>query len=348
MLPRPFRPSPRPGRLALAVALAALSGPRAAEACTSYLVTRGASVDGSTMLSYAADSHVRYGELYFRRGGTWPAGSRVALRHRDDDRPLGDIPQAPRTYDVVGFMNENQVAIGESTFGGREELRDPTGGIDYGSLMFLAMDRSRTAREAIRTIAELVAEHGYASTGESFSIGDPDEVWIMEIVGKGSDLVEDRKKKTKVNRDRGAVWVAIRIPDGHVSAHANHARITTFPLENGTTSISSRSFERLSDPRVEVVYAHDVVDFARRKGYFTGRDEEFRFADAYAPIDFGAARFCEARASRTSPRCGGGSPPRSEGSSGSASTTPRAASTCRSPAASRGSPRASPSGTETS
>lgn len=294
LLRRPFLSQVRLAAL-VACVLAALAAPRAAEACTSYLITRGASVDGSTMISYAADSHVRYGELYFRRGGTWPAGSRVALRHRDDDRPLGEIPQAPRTYDVVGFMNENQVAIGESTFGGREELRDPNGGIDYGSLMFLAMDRSRTAREAIRTIAELVAEHGYASTGESFSIGDPDEVWIMEIVGKGSDLVEDRKTKSKVNRDRGAVWVAVRVPDGHVSAHANHARITTFPLENGTTSISSRSFEKLADPGVEVVYAHDVVDFARRKGYFSGRDEEFRFADAYAPIDFGAARFCEAR-----------------------------------------------------
>lgn len=247
------------------------------------------------MVTYSADSHVRYGELYLRRGGTWPAGTTVKLFDRGDARPRGEIPQAAKTYNVIGFMNEKQVAIGESTFGGRKELEDKTGIVDYGSLMFLAMDRSRTAREAIRTIAELVAEHGYASTGESFSIGDPDEVWIMEIIGKGTDLVLDKKSGKQVNRDKGAVWVAIRIPDGQISAHANHARITTFPLENGTTSISSRHLGRLSDPRVEVVYSHDVVDFARRKGYFNGRDEEFRFADTYAPMDFGAARFCEVR-----------------------------------------------------
>ncbi len=287
----------RRGRIAPSVVcvLASLAAPRPAEACTNFLVTRGASVDGSTMISYSADSHVRYGELYLRRGGTWPAGTTVKLFDRGDARPLGEIPQAAQTYNVIGFMNENQVAIGESTFGGRKELEDKTGVVDYGSLMFLSMDRARTARDAIRVIAELVAEHGYASTGESFSIGDPDEVWIMEIIGKGTDLVLDRKSGKRLNRDKGAVWVAIRIPDGHVSAHANHARITTFPLENGSTSISSRHLERLSDPRVEVVYSHDVVDFARRKGYFTGRDEEFRFADAYAPMDFGAARFCEVR-----------------------------------------------------
>jgi dipeptidase len=297
MQTRPSRPSFRRGRLALPVfcILAFQATPRPAEACTNFLVTRGASVDGSTMITYSADSHVRYGELYLRRGGTWPEGTKVALRDRGDSRPLGEIPQAAQTYNVIGFMNENQVAIGESTFGGRKELEDKTGIVDYGSLMFLAMDRARTARDAIQVIAELVAEHGYASTGESFSIGDPDEVWIMEIIGKGTDLVVDQKSNKHVNRDKGAVWVAIRIPDGHVSAHANHARITTFPLENGTTSITSRHLERLSDPRVEVVYSHDVVDFARRKGYFTGRDEEFRFADVYAPMDFGAARFCEVR-----------------------------------------------------
>lgn len=297
MTTRPSRPSPRRHRIALPVccALATLAAPRPAAACTNFLVTRGASVDGSTMITYSADSHVRYGELYLRRGGTWPAGTTVKLFDRGDARPLGEIPQAAKTYNVIGFMNENQVAIGESTFGGRKELEDKTGVVDYGSLMFLSMDRARTAREAIRVIAELVAEHGYASSGESFSIGDPDEVWIMEIVGKGTDLALDRKSGKQVNRDKGAVWVAVRIPDGHVSAHANHARITSFPLENGTTSISSRHLEKLSDPRVEVVYSHDVVDFARRKGYFTGRDEEFRFADTYAPMDFGAARFCEVR-----------------------------------------------------
>lgn len=290
-------PTSRSARILASVfcGLLPLAAPQPAEACTNFLVTRGASADGSTMITYSADSHVRYGELYFRRGGEWPAGTTVKLFDRGDARPLGEIPQAPKTWNVIGFMNENQVAIGESTFGGRKELEDKTGIVDYGSLMFLSMDRARTAREAIRVIAELVAEHGYASTGESFSIGDPDEVWIMEIIGKGTDLVLDKKSRKQVNRDKGAVWVAIRIPDGHVSAHANHARITTFPLANGTTSITSRDLARLSDPSVEVVYSHDVVDFARRKGYFTGRDEDFSFADAYAPMDFGAARFCEAR-----------------------------------------------------
>jgi len=297
MKTRPSGPSSRRNRIvpSVCLCLTTLATPRPAEACTNFLVTRGASVDGSTMITYSADSHVRYGELYLRRGGTWPAGTTVRLFDRGDARPLGEIPQAAETYNVIGFMNENQVAIGESTFGGRKELEDKTGVVDYGSLMFLSMDRARTARDAIRVIAELVAEHGYASSGESFSIGDPDEVWIMEIIGKGTDLVLDRKSGKQVNRDKGAVWVAVRIPDGYVSAHANHARITSFPLENGTTSISSRHLEKLSDARVEVVYSHDVVDFARRKGYFTGRDEEFRFADVYAPMDFGAARFCEVR-----------------------------------------------------
>lgn len=298
MQSRPTRPAPRRRRKVvplLGCALALLAAPRPAAACTNFLVTRGASVDGSTMITYSADSHVRYGELYRRRGGEWPAGTTVKLFDRGTARPLGEVPQAARTYDVIGFMNENQVAIGESTFGGRKELEDRTGIVDYGSLMFLSMDRARTAREAIRVIAELVAEHGYASTGESFSIGDPDEVWIMELIGKGTDLVFDRKLRKEVNRDKGAAWVAIRIPDGHISAHANHARITTFPLANGTTSITSRELEKLSDPAVEVVYSHDVVEFARRKGYFSGRDEDFSFADAYAPMDFGAARFCEAR-----------------------------------------------------
>lgn len=266
-----------------------------AGACTSYLVTRGASVDGSTMISYAADSHVRYGQLYLRRGGEWPEGTTVQLQYRGSMKPLGEIPQAPRTYTVIGFMNENQVAIGESTFGGRPELQDTTGLVDYGSLMHLAMDRARNAREAIKIMAELVAEYGYYSTGESFSIGDPDEVWIMEMMGKGTDLVFDEEKQEHVNRNKGAVWVAIRIPDGSISAHANHSRITSFPLENGRTSISSRNLDRIFDPRVEVVYAHDVITFARTQGYFSGSDEDFSFSDAYAPMDFGAARFCEVR-----------------------------------------------------
>jgi dipeptidase len=264
-------------------------------ACTNFLVTRGASVDGSTMISYAADSHIRYGELYFRPAANWPAGSTVTLYDRGTAEPLGSIPQVAHTYQTIGFMNEHQLAIGETTFGGRGELVDTMAVADYGSLMFLALQRARTAREAIRVIAELVEAHGYASTGESFSIGDPNEVWIMEIIGKGMELKADRKTGEVRNTRKGAVWVAVRIPDGYVSAHANHARITGFPLENGSTSISSRSWDQLDAPGLEVIYAHDVISFARSAGYFAGLDASFSFSDVYAPLDFGAARFCELR-----------------------------------------------------
>jgi dipeptidase len=264
-------------------------------ACTNYLVTRGASVDGSTMITYAADSHIRYGELYWRPAATWPAGSMITLYDRGTAKPLGQIPQPAQTYQVIGFMNEHQVAIGETTFDGRKELFDSTGIVDYGSLMFLALQRSTSAREAIKVIAELMDTYGYASTGESFSIGDPNEVWIMELIGKGTKMVTDKKSKKTYNANKGAVWVAVRIPDGYISAHANHARITTFPLENGKTSISSKNLSNIFNPEVEVVYAHDVISFARTAKYFDGKDSEFSFSDVYAPLDFGAARFCELR-----------------------------------------------------
>lgn len=264
-------------------------------ACTNYLVTKGASVDGSTMISYAADSHIRYGELYWRPAANWPEGSMVTLYDRGTAKPLGQIPQVSQTYQVIGFMNEFQVAIGETTFDGRTELVDTTGIVDYGSLMFLALQRSKTAREAIKTIADLVEKYGYASSGESFSIADPNEVWIMEIIGKGNRMVTDKTSGQLVNADKGAVWVAIRIPDGYISAHANHARITSFPAENGKSSISSKNWKLINLPDVEVIYAHDVISFARRKGYFTGKDNEFSFSDVYAPLNFGAARFCELR-----------------------------------------------------
>ncbi|MEI6348976.1 MAG: C69 family dipeptidase [Bacteroidota bacterium] len=264
-------------------------------ACTSYLITKGASTDGSTMISYAADSHVRYGELYWRKGGSWPEGSMVKLYDRSSKKFMGEIPQAKQTYNVIGFMNENQVSIGETTFGGLPMLDDTTGTIDYGSLMFLAMDRAKTAREAIKIIGELVEKYGYYGGGESFSIGDPNEVWIMEIVGKGTELVLDPKSKTMINKNKGALWVAIRIPDGYISAHANQARITTFALENGKTSISSKNLNKINIPTIEVVYAYDVIQFARQKKLFTGKDAEFSFSDTYAPITFDAARFSEIR-----------------------------------------------------
>lgn len=275
--------------------IALLAFPLLSEACTNYLVTKGASTDGSTMISYAADSHIRYGELYWRAAADWPGGSLVTLYDRGTAEPLGQIPQVPHTYQVIGFMNEHQVAIGETTFGGREELTDTTGIADYGSLMFLALQRAKTAREAIQVIGELVEKFGYASSGESFSIGDPNEVWIMEIIGKGNRMVLDKKSGKMINADKGAVWVAIRIPDGYISAHANHARITYFPLDNGSNSISSKNFKHLNKPDIETIYAHDVISFAKTKGYFTGKDSEFSFSDVYAPVNFEAARFCELR-----------------------------------------------------
>lgn len=267
----------------------------AATPCTNFMVTRGASADGSTMVTYAADSHIRYGELYWKPAGNWPAGSMITLYDRGTARPLGEIPQAPVTYQVIGFMNEHQVSIGESTFDGRKELHDTTGIVDYGSLMFLALQRSKTAREAIKVIAELMNEYGYASTGESFSIGDPNEVWYMELIGKGVDLQTDRKTKQTFNANKGAVWVAMRIPDGYISAHANAARITTFPLADGKKSVTSKEMDKIFQPDVEVIYAHDIISFARKQGYFEGSDHEFSFSDAYAPLDFGAARFCDLR-----------------------------------------------------
>jgi dipeptidase len=264
-------------------------------ACTSYLVTKGASADGSTMISYAGDSHIRYGQIYFFPRAQWPEGSMVTIYDRSSNRPLGQIPQPAETYQVTGFMNEFQVAIGESTFGGRRELRDTTGMIDWGSIMFLALQRSKTAREAVKVMAELLDAYGYYSSGQSYSIADPNEVWIMEIIGKGVSLQTDRRTRVQSNVNRGAVWVARRIPDGYISAHANHSRITQFPMENGTTSISSKNMNLIHQPDVEVVYAHDVISFAREKGYFSGADADFSFSDAYAPLDFGAARFCELR-----------------------------------------------------
>ncbi|MGE0021331.1 MAG: dipeptidase [Draconibacterium sp.] len=264
-------------------------------ACTNFLVTKGATVDGSTIISYAADSHIRYGELYYSPSRHWPAGSLVTIYDRSTAKPLGQIPQIEYTYQTIGFMNEHQLAIGESTFGGRPELVDTTGIMDYAALMFIALQRAKTAREAIKVIAELVEKHGYASSGESFSIGDKNEVWIMEIIGKGTEWQTDKKTKQSFNSQKGAVWVAVKIPDGYISAHANHARITQIPAEDGKQSISSKILNKIFNPEVEVVFAHDAISFAREKGYFSGADADFSFSDVYAPLTFDAARFCEIR-----------------------------------------------------
>jgi len=249
-------------------------------ACSNFLVTKGATVDGSSMISYSADSHTLFGELYYWPAATYPAGAMLDVYEWDTGKFMGKIKQAAQTYNVVGNMNEYQVAIGETTFGGREELMDTAAIMDYGSLIYIALQRSKTAREAIQVITSLMAEYGYASSGESFSISDPNEVWIMEMVAKGKPVVtKDKKGRVTVKHNKGAVWVAIRIPDGYISGHANHARITTFPL---------------NDPE-NCLYSPDVITFAREKGLFKGEDKDFSFSDIYAPLDFGGARFCEAR-----------------------------------------------------
>lgn len=246
----------------------------ASDACTNVLITKGASKDGSVMVTYSADSHTLYGELYHTPANMFPKGSKLKIFEWDSGRYMGEIAQIEKPFSTMGNMNEHQLIITETTFGGREELVDTTGLMDYGSLIYITLQRAKTAREAIRTIADLVAEYGYASSGESFSIADKDEVWIMEMIGKGTKL-----NKKGVNTNKGANWVAIRIPDGYVSAHANQSRITSFPL---------------NDPE-NCMYEKNVINFAREAGLFNGKDEEFSFCDTYAPADFSALRGCEAR-----------------------------------------------------
>lgn len=265
------------------------------QACTNYLVTKGASVDGSTMITYAADSHVLYGELYHWSAGVYPAGTLMDIHEWDTGKYLGKIEQAQRTYNVVGNMNEFQVAIGETTFTGLAELQDTTGIMDYGSLIYTTLQRATSARDAIRIIVELTTKYGYYSTGESFSIADKDEVWIMELIGKGMNMKKDKKTGEMVNANKGILWVALRIPDGYVSGHANQARIMTFPLANGKQSVTSKDMNKIMDPEVEVIYAEDVITFARDKGLYKGDDVNFSFSDTYAPVDFGGARFCDLR-----------------------------------------------------
>ncbi len=258
-------------RLLLTFAL--LAGTATAFACTNFIVTKGASTDGSVMVTYAADSHQLYGALYKHNGGKQKS-KMLAVNEWDTGRYLGLIEQIPVTYSTVGNMNEHSLIITETTYGGRHELEDKSGIMDYGSLIYIALQRAKTAREAIAVIVELANKYGYASSGESFSIADADEAWIMELIGKGSKL--DAKGN---NLRKGIVWVARRIPDGYVSGHANQARISTFPLND----------------KENCLYAEDVISFAREMGYFNGKDEEFSFCDAYAPVDFGALRGCEAR-----------------------------------------------------
>ena len=236
-----------------------------ADACTSFLVGKKASADGSTMITYCADSHTLYGDIEHTPAADHKPGDLRKVYDWDSGKYLTSIPQPAHTYGVNGNMNELGVAITESTWGGRHET-EGSGLIDYGSLIFIALERARTAREAVDIMTSLVKEYGYASEGESFSIADPNEVWIMDLVGKGK-------------ADKGAVWVARRLPDDCIAGHANAPRIHKFPLND----------------KKNTLYSPDVISFAREAGYFNGKDEDFDFAEAYGDMDASAARTCDAR-----------------------------------------------------
>lgn len=245
-------------------AAAILTAVPQSDACTSLIVSRGASVDGSTMITYAADSHTLFGELYNQPAADHHQGAMREVFDWDSGLYRGEIREAAHTYATIGNMNEHGLTISESTWGGRPEL-EGSGLIDYGSLIYITLQRARTAREAINVMTGLVGEYGYASEGESFSIADADEVWIMEMIGKGK-------------ADKGAVWVVRLVPDGYISGHANHSRIHKFPLDDPNT-----------------LYSPDVISFARSQGYFSGEDKDFDFSRAYAVTDAGALRGCDAR-----------------------------------------------------
>lgn len=244
-----------------------IAGYHNADACTNLIAGKKATTDGSVMVTYAADSHNLYGMLTHTPAQKHPKGAMRKVVEWDTGKPLGEIPQPAETYNVVGNINEHQLAIGESTWGGHKELEDTTGNsiIDYGSLMQIALERCKTAREAVDLMGELVNKYGYASSGESFSIADKDEVWVMEMIGKGAE--------------KGAVWIAVRIPDDAISGHANEPRIRKVNMKD----------------KENVKYSKDVISFARKRGYFNGKDEDFSFADAYENHTVDTRRGCDAR-----------------------------------------------------
>ena len=272
-----------------------------ATACTNLIVSKGASVDGSTFITYAADSHTRYGQLRYHAGGDHPLGETVKLYNYGSLKFQIEIPQVSHTYRVVGFINECQLAIGETTWGGIAPLdKGNAEGIDYGNLIYLALQRARDCREAIQVMAQLVETFGYSDGGESFSLADPNEVWIFEITSKG-------------HYEKGAVWVARRVPDGYICGHANQARITTFPQEPAKwkkkgphPAISSKHLEYIFSSEVECVYSADVASFARKQGLFDGKDADFSYADTYNPLTFSGLRACEARVYAMFNRCADG------------------------------------------
>ena len=266
-----------------------------AVACTNLIVSKGATTDGSTFITYAADSHTRYGQLRYCPATDHPEGATLKLYNYGSLKFQIEIAQVAHTYQVVGFINEHQLAMGETTWGGREELAHGSGkGIDYGNLIYVTLQRAKNCREAIKVMHELVSTYGYAEGGESFSIADPDEVWIYEIINKGDE--------------KGAVWVARRVPDGYICGHANQARITTFPWEQkkSNKSISSKHIDKIFDKEVECVYSDDVASYARKRGWYSGKDADFSFADTYNPLTFSGLRACEARVYAMFNRCADG------------------------------------------
>ena len=238
-----------------------------AEACSNFIVGKKASVDGSVMCSYSADDYGMFQYLCHYPAAKHAKGEMRKIYDWDTNKYHGEIPEAAETYNVIGNINEWQVTIGETTYGGREEMVDSTGIMDYGSLIYVALQRSKSAREAIKVMTTLANTYGYNSGGETFTICDPNEAWIMEMMGKGAG-------------SKGAVWVALRIPDDAICAHANQSRIGKFNMKD----------------KKNVMYAKDVVSFARRKGWFKGKDADFSWKMAYAKPDFSGRRFCDARA----------------------------------------------------
>ena len=237
-----------------------------ANACTNFIVGKKASADGSVICTYNADDYGLFINLCHYPAGTHPKGTVRKIFNWDTNKYQGVIPEAPQTYNVIGNINEFQVSIAETTYGGREEMEDSTGILDYGSLIYLALQRSKTAREAIQVMTTLAQTYGYNSGGETFTICDPNEAWIMEMMGKGPG-------------SKGIVWVALRVPDDAICAHANQSRITKFNMND----------------KANVLYSKDVVSFARSKGWFTGKDKDFSWRDTYAKPTFGGRRFCDAR-----------------------------------------------------
>ena len=256
-------------------AIAMLMPARQASACTNFIVGKKASADGSVICSYNADSYGAFMYLYHYPAAKHQPGDMRPVYEWDTNKYLGEIPEAAETYNVIGNINEHQVTIGETTFGGREEMADSTGIIDYGSLIYIALQRSRTAREAIEVMTTLVEQYGYYSEGETFTICDPNEAWIMEMMGCGPDRT--------VSRER-TVWVAVRIPDDMICGHANQSRITTFMPK-----------KKEKKGQETVLWSKNVVSYARKMGWYTGSDADFSFNAAYAKPDFSGRRICDAR-----------------------------------------------------